>query len=63
MSRETDWHVFDKAVEITTSAARGALGGPDAPPASRFAELFKEVYAALRETVDALESADRKTGF
>ena len=60
MSRETDWHVFDKACEITAMAARGT---GDEVPAGRVAEIFREVYAALQETAEALDSAGKPAGF
>ena len=34
MARELDWAVFEKAVEITASAVRGAMGGEKSQPAS-----------------------------
>ena len=50
MTREQEWAVFDKAVELTASAVRGAVGGQDSRPAAFVAEVFREVYTALRET-------------
>lgn len=60
MSRDSDWHVFDKAVEVTASAVRGAAAGLQ--PA-QVGDVFREVHTALREVADAMESNDRKTGF
>lgn len=60
MTRDSDWHVFDKAVEVTASAVRGAGAGLE--PA-RVGDIFREVHTALREAADAMESSDRKTGF
>jgi hypothetical protein len=59
MSRETDWHVFDKACEITAMAARGAAAGVKG---DQIAEIFRQVHAALRETADAMEGG-RPAGF
>jgi phosphoribosylanthranilate isomerase len=59
MSRESDWHVFDKAVEITAMAARGTAGG--VTPA-QVADIFREVHAALREVAEAVE-AQKPAGF
>ena len=59
MSRETDWHVFDKACEITAMAARGTAG--QVSP-SQVADIFREVHTALREAADALEST-KPAGF
>jgi hypothetical protein len=60
MSRDSDWHVFDKAVEVTASAVRGAAAGLQ--PA-QVGDIFREVHAALREAADVMESSDRRTGF
>lgn len=49
MARDVDWAVFEKAVEITASAVRGALGGENSQPPAFAAQVFKEIYAALRE--------------
>jgi hypothetical protein len=60
MSRDSDWHVFDKAVEVTASAVRGSAGGLQP---SQVGDIFREIHAALREAADAMESNDRRTGF
>ena len=60
MSRETDWHVFDKACDITAMTTRGT---GDEVAAGRVAEIFREVYAALQEAADALDSAGKPAGF
>jgi len=52
--------VFDKAVEVTASAVRGAAAGLQ--PA-QVGDIFREVHAALREAADVMESSDRRTGF
>jgi hypothetical protein len=59
MSRETDWHVFDKACEITAMAARGAAGSVKP---EQLADIFRQVHAALRETFEAME-ASKPAGF
>jgi hypothetical protein len=63
MSREIDWHVFDKAAEITASAVRGAMGSEGSRPASYVGEVFQEAYAALRKAADEMPSKDQKPGF
>lgn len=60
MSRDSDWHVFDKAVEVTAAAVRGVAGGVQP---SQVADIFREVHAALRDAAGAMESQDRKAGF
>ena len=60
MSRETDWHVFDKACDITAMASRGAAASvkPD-----QVAEIFRSVHQALRDAANAMESTDSRAGF
>jgi hypothetical protein len=61
MSRESDWHIFDKAVEMTASAVRGAAG-PDLRP-DYVAELFTAIHGSLVRVVDEMPSREAKTGF
>jgi hypothetical protein len=63
MSREMDWIVFEKSVELTASAVRGAVGGAGSQPASYVGDVFREVFRALKETADALPDRVGKTGF
>lgn len=63
MSRDIDWHVFDKAADVTASAVRGAMGPQGSQPASFVAEVFREIYSALREATDEMPSKDQNTGF
>ena len=60
MSRDTDWHVFDKACEITAMAARGTA---DTVTPAQVAEIFREVFGALRDAANALDSAGSPAGF
>ena len=62
MSRELDWAVLEKAVEITASAVRGALGGENSQPPKYAADVFREVWAALKEAVAELPEKG-KAGF
>jgi hypothetical protein len=62
MAREFDWVLFEKAVEITASAVRGALGGEKSQPAAFAGEVFKETYAALKEAAADLPERG-KAGF
>ena len=61
MSRETDWMVFEKAVDITASAVRGTAGGSQ--PASYVGDVFREIYNALKETAAAMPPKESKAGF
>jgi hypothetical protein len=60
MSRDTDWHVFDKACEVTAMAVRGAASSvePD-----KLADVFRELYRSLKEAADAMDSDQQKAGF
>ena len=60
MTRDTDWHVFDKACDITAMAARGSAA-TIAP--AQVADIFREVHRALSETVEAMLGADNRAGF
>ena len=62
MAREYDWALFEKAVDITASALRGAMGNENSQPPKFAGDVFKEVWAALKEV--AAELPDRgKPGF
>jgi hypothetical protein len=54
MSRDTDWHVFDKACEITAMAARGTA---DEVSAAQLADIFREVFGALRDAANAMDAS------
>ncbi len=62
MTRELDWALFEKAVEITASAVRGAMGAENSQPPKFAGDLFKEVWAALKETAENLPERE-KAGF
>jgi hypothetical protein len=59
---EIDRALFDKAAEMTAMALRGAMGGQGSQPPSYAAEVFKEIWGALKEA--AQEMPDRtRPGF
>lgn len=62
MARELDWALFEKAVEITASAVRGAMGGENSQPASYAGDIFRDVWKALKEAADDLPERG-KAGF
>jgi hypothetical protein len=62
MAREFDWVLFEKAVEITASAVRGSMGGEKSQPPAFAGQVFKEVFAALKEAAAELPERAR-TGF
>jgi hypothetical protein len=59
MAREIDWALFEKAVDITASAVRGALGGENSQPPKYAADVFREVWGALKEAADDLPGRGR----
>ncbi|MBI4260687.1 MAG: hypothetical protein HY658_08995 [Actinobacteria bacterium] len=62
MAREIDWALFEKAVDLTAAAVRGSLGGEGSQPASFAADVFREVWTALKEASQDLPEKPR-TGF
>ena len=50
MTRETDWAVFEKAIEVTASAVRGTMGAAGSQPPTYVGDVFREVYKALKES-------------
>ncbi len=63
MSRETEWIVFEKAIEVTASAVRGTMGAQGSQPASYVGEVFREIHAALREASAEMPDRIGTTGF
>ncbi len=62
MTREIDWTLFEKAVDLTASAVRGAMGGEGSQPPKFAADLFREVWSALKEAAEDLPGKG-KAGF
>jgi len=62
MARELDWVLFEKAVDITVSAVRGSLGGEGSQPPKFAADVFREVWAAMKEAAADLPERG-KAGF
>lgn len=63
MTRESDWHVFEKACEITASAVRGTMTGLDGQKAAFVGDVFREVYSSLKRAADEMPSQSSKAGF
>jgi hypothetical protein len=62
MTGEVDRTLFDKAVELTASALRGAMGGQGSQPPAYAGDVFREIWKALQEA--AAELPERpKAGF
>lgn len=62
MPGEFDRALFDKAIEMTATALRGAMGGQGSQPPSYAAELFREIWSALKESAQDLPDKP-KAGF
>ena len=62
MTRELDWALLEKAVDVTASAVRGALGGENSQPPAFAADVFREVWKALKEAAADLPERG-KPGF
>ena len=59
MGREIDWALFEKAIDVTASALRGTLGGENSQPARYAADVFREVWSALKEAANDLPDKPR----
>ncbi len=62
MPTEIDRALVDKAADVTASALRGAMGAEGSQPPSYAAELFREVFKAMKEAVQEIPERG-KTGF
>jgi hypothetical protein len=62
VASEIDRALFEKAIEVTATALRGAMGGQGSQPPSYAADLFREVWRALKEGAEDLPPRP-KTGF
>ena len=59
MAAEADKVLFDKAIEMTATALRGSMGGENSQPPSYAAELFREIWSALKEGAKDLPDRQR----
>ena len=59
MAREIDWALFEKAIDVTASAVRGALGGENSHPPRYAGDVFREVWSALKEASQDLPEKPR----
>jgi hypothetical protein len=56
---QVDQALFDKAAEMTATALRGAMGGQGSQPASFAADVFREIWAALKQAAEELPDRSR----
>ena len=59
MPYDNDRDLFDKAIEMTATALRGAMGGQGSQPASYAGDVFREIWRALREAAQDLPDKPR----
>ena len=59
MAREIDWALFEKAVDLSASALRGAMGGENSQPPRYAADVFREIWAALKEAASDIPDKPR----
>jgi hypothetical protein len=63
MTREIDWQLFEKAIDLTASALRGAMGGENSQPPAYAGEVFRSVWESLKEAAADLPERTRAAGF
>ncbi len=49
MPSEIDRALFEKAMDLTAMALRGSMGSDKSQPPSYAAELFREIWSAVKE--------------
>ncbi len=59
---DIDRALFEKAIDLTSSALRGGMGGEGSQPPAYAADVFREVWAALKEASNDLPERP-KAGF
>lgn len=59
MASEVDRAMFEKAMDLTAMALRGSMGGDKSQPPSYAAELFREVWNAVKESAQDLPERPR----
>ena len=63
MTREIDWQLFEKAIDLTASALRGAMGGENSQPPAYAGEVFRSVWESLKDAAQDLPERTRAAGF
>ncbi len=59
MASEIDRALLEKAMDMTALALRGAMGGEDSKPPVYAAELFREIWSAVKEGAQDLPDRPR----
>jgi hypothetical protein len=63
VAREIDWPLFEKAVELTAWALRASMGGENSQPPRYAGDVFREVWAAIKEAAEDLPERSKSAGF
>ncbi len=63
MTKDIDWQLFEKAIDLTASALRGAMGGENSQPPAYAGEVFRSVWEALKDVSQDLPERARSAGF
>jgi hypothetical protein len=59
VAEQIDRTLFDKAIEMTAMALRGAMGGQGSQPPAYAGEVFRELWGALKEAAKDLPERSR----
>lgn len=59
MASEVDRALFEKARDLTATALRGSMGGDKSQPPSYAADLFREIWNAVKEGAKDLPERSR----
>jgi hypothetical protein len=59
MATEVDRALLEKAMDMTASALRGAMGGEGSQSPSYAADLFREIWSAVKEGAQDLPERSR----
>ncbi len=59
MPREIDMELFAQAVNLTATALRGGMGGEGSQPPAFAADVFREVWEALKGAAEDLPEKPR----
>jgi hypothetical protein len=59
MADQIDRALFDKAIDVTATALRGAMGGQGSQPPSYAAEVFRQIWSALKDASNDLPEKPR----
>jgi hypothetical protein len=59
VASEVDRALFEKAIDMTATALRGAMGGAGSQAPAFAGELFREIWQALKEGAEELPDRPR----